>query len=470
MERTVLAGAVDELTPRFEGSLLQPGDEGYDEARMVWNGLFDRRPALIARCQSVEDVVAAVNFGRETGLEVAVRGGGHSAVGHGSCDDGLMIDLSQMNSIEIDPEARTARAQAGMTWGQFDAATQEYGLAVTGGRFSTTGIAGLTLGSGSGWLERKCGLTPDSLISAELVTADGRVVRASADENPELFWGLRGGGGNFGVVTTFEYRLHPVGPMIYGGMLIALPDRAEASLRFMREYMRDAPADLGAGLAFISAPPEPFVPAEMHFKPVLGVIICWTGEHEEGERVVAPIREAIQPVMDMVQPMPYVALQSMLDASGPHGTRGYMKAEFLGELDDGAISKLIEHGARRPGPLVQLLLEPMGGAIAEAGEDETALGRRDVPWCYHALSLWMEPDQETADRHVTWAKELSADLAPHTTTGVYLNFTSDGGDDRVRSAYGPEKYARLVALKDEHDPDNLFHLNQNIRPSAGAGG
>jgi hypothetical protein len=378
-----------------------------------------------------------------------------------------MIDMSQMNAIEVDPGARTARAQAGMTWGQFDAATQEHGLAVTGGRFSTTGIAGLTLGSGSGWLERKCGLTPDNLISAELVTADGRVLRASAKENPELFWGLRGGGGNFGVVTSFEYRLHEIGPIIYGGMMISLPDRAEAILTFMREYMRDAPEDLGAGVAFVSAPPEPFVPPEMHFKPVLGVIICWTGDQEEGERVVAPIREAAQPVMDVVQPMPYVALQSMLDAGGPHGIRAYMKAEFMDELSNEAIEKLVEHGAARPGPMVQLLLEPMGGAIAEVDADEGALGRRDVAWCYHALSLWMEPDQETADAHVSWAKQLSSELAPHTTTGVYLNFTSDEGEDRVRSAFGPEKYARLQALKDEYDPSNLFRLNQNIAPSNG---
>jgi hypothetical protein len=360
------------------------------------------------------------------------------------------------------------RAEAGLTWGEFDAATQEHGLAVTGGRFSTTGIAGLTLGSGSGWLERKCGLTADNLISIELVTADGRVVRASADENPELFWGLRGGGGNFGVVTTFEYRLHQVGPLIYGGMLVSLPDRAETILKFMRDYMRDAPKDLGAGIAFISAPPEPFVPPEMHFKPIIGMVICWTGDHEAGERVLAPIREAAQPVMDMVQPMPYTALQSMLDAGGAYGTRGYMKAEFLEDLGDEAIAKLTKHGADRPGPLVQLLLEPMGGAIGEVGENDTALGRRDVRWCYHALSMWMEPDQETADRHVAWAKGLAADLAPETTTGVYLNYTSDQGDERVRSTYGPVKYDRLVALKDEYDPANLFRLNQNIKPSNGA--
>jgi FAD/FMN-containing dehydrogenase len=470
MERTVLAVAVEELAPQFSGDLLQAGDAGYDEARLVWNGLYDRRPALIARCRGVGDVVAAVNFARDSGLEVAVRSGGHSAVGYGTCDGGIVVDLSAMNSIEVDPEARTARAEAGATWADFDAATQEHGLAVTGGRFSTTGIAGLTLGSGSGWLERRCGLTADNLLSAEVVTADGRVVRASADENPQLFWGLRGGGGNFGIVTSFEYRLHEIGPIIYGGMLVSLPDRAQAILEFMREYMRDAPEDLGAGIAFISAPPEPFVPPEMHFKPIVGMIICWTGDHDEGERVVAPIREAAQPVMDMVQPMPYVALQSMLDAGGPHGTRAYMKAEFLDDLNDEAIAKLIKHGGSRPGPLVQLLLEPMGGAISHVGEDDTALGRRDVRWCYHALSLWMEPDQDAADAHVAWAKQLSADIAPQTTAGVYLNFTSDEGEERVRSAYGPEKYARLVALKDEYDPSNLFRLNQNVKPSNGDSG
>ena len=357
-----------------------------------------------------------------------------------------------------------------MTWGQFDAATQERGLALTGGRFSTTGIAGLTLGSGSGWLERKCGLTADSLLAVELVTADGRVVRANEDENPELFWGVRGGGGNFGVVTSFEYRLHEVGPIIYGGMLIALPDRGPAILEFMRDYMRDAPDDLGAGLAFISAPPEPFVPPEMHFKPVVGVIVCWTGDQAVGERVLAPLRDAVQPVMDMVQPMPYTALQSMLDASGPHGIRGYFKADLMDELSDGAIAKLVEFGGRRPGPLTQLLLEPLGGAISRVGEHDTALGRRDVSWCYHALTMWMEPDQEAADRHIGWARELSAAMAPETTAGVYLNFISDEGADRVRAAYGPEKYARLVAVKNEYDPDNLFHLNQNIAPSTREGG
>ncbi|HEY3190786.1 MAG TPA: FAD-binding oxidoreductase [Solirubrobacteraceae bacterium] len=459
------AVALDALAADFRGQLLQAGDTGYDEARMVWNGMFDRRPALIARCTGAADVIAAVNFARDSGLTVAVRGGGHSAAGYGTCEGGIVIDLSPMKGIRVDPATRTARAEGGVTWGDFDRETQAFGLAVTGGRFSTTGIAGLTLGSGSGWLERKCGLTADNLLSADVVTADGRVVTASARTNADLFWGLRGGSGNFGIVTSFEYRLHEVGPIVLGGMMISTPDRATEILRFVREYMPSAPDDLGGGVAFVSAPPEPFVPAEMHFQPVVGIIVCWTGDMAEGERVLAPLREVAQPVMDLVQPMPYTALQSMLDAGGPKGINGYMKAEFLEELDDAVVAKLVEHGERRAGPMAQLLLEPMRGAISRTGEHETALGRRDVPWCYHALALWMEPDQATADAHVAWARALAEDLEAHTTPGVYLNYTSDAGAERVRSSYGPEKYARLVALKDKYDPGNLFRLNQNISPS-----
>jgi hypothetical protein len=460
--------AVAELGRSFAGQLLQPGDQGYDEARRVWNGYFDRRPALIARCTTVADVQAAVNFGRENGVTIAVRGGGHSTLGLGTWDDALVIDLSQMKAIEVDPVGRTARAQAGLTWAEFDHATQEHGLAVTGGRFSTTGIAGLTLGSGSGWIERRCGLTPDSLIEAEMVTADGRVIVANASENPDLLWGLRGGGGNFGIVTTFTLGLHQIGPMIYGGLMVSLPDRGAQLMRFLREYMPQAPDDLGLGMAFISAPPEPFVPEEMHFAPIVGLVICWTGEHEEGERVVAPIREVAQPVMDMVGPVPYTALQSMLDGGAPHGVRGYMKAEFLGELSDEMIEKFVRHGSSRPGPMTQLLLEPMGGAISRVAANETAIGRRDVLWCYHALALWMDPEESTAEAHIAWARDLSKDLAPHTTPGVYLNYTSDHGEQRVRETYGAERYERLVELKDRYDPTNLFHLNQNIAPS-GAG-
>jgi FAD/FMN-containing dehydrogenase len=462
---TILSPRLDELSAAFAGELLEPGDSGYDEARAVWNGMFDRRPALIARCADEDDVVAAVDFARSLGVSVAVRGGGHSAAGHGTCDGGVVIDLSPMKGVRVDPQARTVRAQAGLTWGEFDRETQTYGLAVTGGRFSTTGIAGLTLGSGSGWLERKCGLTADNLLAAEVVTADGRKLVASPEENADLFWALRGGGGNFGIVTAFHYRLHQVGPIVYGGLLVSAPDRAPEILRFMRDYMRDAPDDLGAGVTFINAPPEPFVPPELHFQPVCGVVICWTGDDEDADAILAPIRKVAEPLLDMVQPMPYTALQSMLDAGAPHGINAYMKADLLEELTDEVIAKLAGHGARRAGPMVQLLLEPMGGAIGRVGEHDTALGRRDVPWCYHALALWAEPTPEATDAHLRWARALSDDLAPHTTPGVYLNYTSDGGEEKVRASYGAEKYRRLVALKDRYDPDNLFRLNQNIRPS-----
>ncbi|HEY2602393.1 MAG TPA: FAD-dependent oxidoreductase, partial [Thermoleophilaceae bacterium] len=341
----------------FKGEQLRPGDAGYDDARVVWNGLFDRHPAIIARCISTEDVAAAVNYGRDNDLPIAVRAGGHSAAGHSNVDDGIVIDLSQMKRIDVDPDTQITRAQPGLTWGEFDGATQVYGLAVTGGRFSTTGIAGLLLGSGSGWLERKCGLTADNLISAEVVTADGGIVRASTDENPDLFWGIRGGGGNFGIVTEFELKLHKVGPIIYGGLLGCLPERATEITRFMRDYMVDAPEDLGAAIGFLSAPPAPHVPEEMHLQPVVGVVVCWTGSKEEGERVLAPIREIAQPVLDMVGEMPYTVLQRMLDDSGPYGVRGYLKAEFLEEMSDEAIDTLVAAGASRPGPLVQLLLE-----------------------------------------------------------------------------------------------------------------
>ena len=456
--------ALGRLSEGFRGELLQPGSSGYDDARVLWNGLFDRHPALIARCRDTSDVVAAVNFGRDSGMTIAVRSGGHSAQGYSSCDDGLVIDLSQMKGIAIDPGSQTCKAEPGLTWNEFDAATQEHGLAVTGGRFSSTGISGLILGSGSGWLERKCGLTADNLISAELVLADGSVVRASADENPELFWGIRGGGGNFGIVTEFELQLHEVGPVIYGGLMGCAPDRAGEILAFMRDYMEDAPEDLGTAVAFVSAPPEPFVPPEIHFKPISGVVVCWTGSLEEGERVCAPIREVAQPVVDMVGPIPYAALQSMLDGGAPYGIRGYMKAEFLNDLGDDTIAELVKVGASRPSPMTQVLLEPLGGAIRDVGEEDTALGRRDVTWCYHALTLWMEPEQDAAQ--MAWARQIADDLRPHTTGGVYLNFTSDAGDDRVRSTYGEEKYARLVALKDRYDPHNLFQLNQNIKPSS----
>jgi FAD/FMN-containing dehydrogenase len=456
---------IDEFRAVFEGELIGPDHEGYEEARQVMFSNFDRRPALVARPTSTADVQAAVNYAREAGVPVAVRGGGHSAQGFGTWDEALVIDLSSMKAIDVDPERRIARAQGGLTWGEFDAATQEHGLAVTGGRVSTTGIAGLTLGSGSGWLERRCGLTADNLISAEVVTADGEILTASATENEDLFWGLRGGSGNFGVVTEFTYRLHQIGPIIFGGMMAALPDRAVDILRFLRDNVDQWPDEFSCTPAFVGAPPEPDVPEEMHFAPILGLVVCWTGPIEEGEQWLAPIREVAQPVMEKVGPMPYTALQMMLDGGSPKGERAYLKAEFIDELTDEAIQTLASYGNARPGPMVQLIVEPMGGAVARVGADEMALGRRDAKWVFHAISQWMDPADDEA--HIAWPKALAADMAPHTMDGVYLNFTSDAGEDRVRSTYGPERYARLQALKDKYDPTNLFRLNQNIRPSNG---
>lgn len=459
----VAMSPIDEFRSAFRGELLGEDDDGYDDGRQVMFSNFDRRPALIARCTSTGDVQAAVDYASKTGTLVAVRCGGHSAQGFGTWDDALVIDLAPMKAIEVDPDARIARAQAGLTWGEFDAATQEYGLAVTGGRVSSTGIAGLTLGSGSGWLERRCGLTADNLIAAKVVTADGSVVTASETENPDLFWGLRGGGGNFGVVTEFTYRLHQIGPIIFGGMMVALPDRAVEVLRFIRDSVDEWPDDFTCTPAFISAPPEPDVPEAMHFAPILGLVVCWTGAIEEGERWLAPIREVARPVMEQVGPMPYTTLQSMIDGASPRGERAYLKAGFLPTLTDEAIDKLVRHGNSRPGPMVQLIAEPLGGAVARVSADEMSLGSRDAKWVFHAISQWMDPADDEA--HIAWARALAEDLAPETMPGVYLNFTSDEGEERVRNTYGPERYARLVALKDKYDPTNLFRLNQNIRPS-----
>jgi FAD/FMN-containing dehydrogenase len=462
--------AVDDLAATFEGQLLREGDAGYDEARVVFNGCIDRRPALIARCTSTADVQAAVDYARQADIVVAVRGGGHSPQGFSVWDDSLMVDLSPMKGIEIDAQTRTVRAQPGLTWGEFDAATQEHGLAITGGRFSTTGISGLTLGSGSGWLERRCGLTSDNLLAAEVVTADGSVVTASSDENSDLLWGLCGGSGNFGIVTSFTYRMYEIGPIIFGGMMVALPDRAVEILRFLRDYMPSAPDDFNCTPAFVSAPPEPDIPEAMHFAPVVGLVVCWTGPLEEGEPLLAPVREVAQPVMEKVGPMPYTALQTMLDASAPYPTRSYLKAEFLPDLTENAIDKLATFGNGRPSPMTQLIVEPMGGAIRRTGAERSALRGRDAGWCFHALAMWTDPSEEAEREHVTWARGLAQEIVSETMDGVYLNFTSDTGEERVRSAYGPERYARLVALKDRYDPANLFHLNQNIPPSNGAGG
>ena len=451
--------------PGFSGQLLRPDDSGYDEARTVFNAMIDRRPALIARCANADDVAAAVNLAREEHLPISVYGGGHGVTGSAVVDAGICVDLRGMKRVDVDPEAKTARVEGGSTWSELDAATQEHGLAVTGGRVGDTGVAGLTLGSGSGWLERKIGYTCDNLIAAEVVTADGRQVTASEDENPDLFWGLRGGGGNFGVVTAFHFRLHEVGPIVLGGMLMYPAEMARDLTRNFRDFMADAPDEVGAAVAFISAPPLDFVPEPVRGKPVVGVVICYAGDVEEGEEAVRPLREFGPPALDMVQPMPYVAVQSLLEGGNPKGMQNYWTADFLAELPDEAIDVLVGKATQPVSPLSQVILMPGGGALSRVDDDATAFGQRSAPFNVHYISMW--PDPADAEQNIAFTRDLAGAMKPWTTGRAYLNFLGDEGIGRVEAAFGTEKYKRLQALKDEWDPENLFRHNQNIPPTAG---
>jgi FAD/FMN-containing dehydrogenase len=445
----------------FRGEQLRPGDPGSDEARRVFNGAIDRRPRLIARCAGADDVKAAIALARDAELPLAIYGGGHSVAGHSVCDDGVMIDLRPMNRIDVDPATRTAYVEAGATWGDVDAATQAHGLAVTGGRVSATGVVGLTLGSGSGWLERKLGFACDNLLEIELVTARGELVKASEHENAELFWGLRGGSGNFGVVTALRFKLHPVGPLVLAGMLLFPRERAGEVLRAYRDFMRDAPDEVGGGFALICAPPEPFVPEHLRLQPVCGLILTYAGDLDAGERVLAPLRTLGG--LDLIQPMPYVALQRMLDPACPKGMQNYWTADFLGGLPDDAIEMLVAGVA--PSPLTQVLIAPGGGALSRVPDDATAMGHRQAPWNVHYLSMWADPAD--TERNVEWTRALAAAMKPWTTGGLYLNYIGDEGDERVRAAFGA-KYERLQALKERWDPQNLFRSNQNITPRRAA--
>ena len=461
-DRPIDDALVREFAGRFRGEVVLPESPSYDEARRVFNGMVDKRPALIARCTGVADVMAAIVFARANELTVAVRGGGHSVSGYGTCDGGIVIDLSPMKGMWVDPENRTARAQAGLTWGEFDRETQVFGLATTGGRVSDTGIAGLTLGGGSGWIERKCGFGADNLLSVEMVTAEGKLVRASESENRELFWGLRGGGGNFGVVTSFEFRLHPVGPLVLGGMLLYPIEQAKEVLGFYRGFIEEAPDELGGGVVFLTAPPEPFIPEPVQGTKLVAVFVCYTGPIEEGEEAIRPLKESVPPAMDLVQPMPYTVLQTLLDAGNPPGMQHYWKAGFLDELPDEAIDTVIEHAKGMTSPTTVAALIPMGGAIARVGGD-ALLGLRDAAYNYHLLTQWPDP-ADGPERHIGWTRNMDEALKPWTNERVYLNFIGDEGEERVKTGYGPGKYRRLAALKAEYDPANLFRLNQNIKP------
>ncbi len=453
--------AIKEFKTKLRGELIMPEDSGYDAARKVWNGMIDKHPALIVRCTGVADVISAVKFARTNKLLVAVRGGGHNVAGNAVCDGGIVIDLSRMKGMRVDPAARTARAQAGLTWGDFDHETQAFGLATTGGLISTTGIAGFTLGGGIGWLMRKHGLTCDNLLSADIVTADGRFLTASKTENTDLFWGLRGGGGNFGIATSFEYRLHPVSQVI-GGLVLHPAEKSKEVLRFYREYLVKVPDELTSMVTFLTAPPAPFIPEHLHGVAVIGIAVCYSESIEEGKKVVQPLKEFGPPLVDLLGPMPYAALQSMLDAGYPPGLQNYWKAAYLKNISDSAIDTVIDHVARKRSPLSEVHIQHMPRALNSVGADETSFGNRDAAFVLNIIGLWSDPKE--SEVHTRWAREFFASMEPFSTGGVYVNFLGNEGEKRVMAAYGTAKYERLVALKNKYDPTNFFSLNQNIKP------
>jgi FAD/FMN-containing dehydrogenase len=459
--------ATVELEATFQGQQFDPGHDAYDDARAVYNAMIDKRPALIARCSGVADVIDAVTLARERKLALAVRCGGHSVAGKGVCDDGVLIDLSGMKGVHVDPTARVARANAGVLWGEFDRETQLFGLATPGGRMTTTGVGGFTLGGGYAWISTKHGLACDNLLSAQVVTADGRVVTASESENADLLWGLRGGGGNFGVVTSYEFRLHDLGPIVMAGMAVHPIDGAREIARAWRDWIESAPEAVCSALGILLAPPEPFVPAELQGTPVLGILAMYAGDADEGEEVLRPLKQQIgPPAVDLIDRIPYTAFQAIVDPFSPKGWLNYHRGEHLASLPDDAIDAYVEHGARVKSPMSQSILFRHGGAISRVADDATAASHRDAPYMWHPIAAWHDPAE--TEREIAWVREFSAAMAPFATGGVYLNFEQDEGEAHVRAGYTPEKYARLVALKDRYDPQNLFRINQNIAPSRGA--
>jgi FAD/FMN-containing dehydrogenase len=453
---------VRDLQGAVQGELIAPGDAGYDPARRVWNGMVDRRPAVIARCAHEEDVVRVLRAARESGLPVAVRGGGHNVAGNAVCDGGVVIDLSTQKAVHVDPEKRTARVAPGVLLGELDHATQAYGLATPTGNVSMTGVAGLTLGGGLGWIARKHGPACDNLVSADVVTADGGRGRASAEENPDLLWGLRGGGGNFAVVTSFEYRLHPIGPeVLAGGVLHAFADAREV-FRFLREFVADAPDELSVTASTFRASPAMPVPDEMHGQLVTVLAVCYAGDVTAGEHALRPLRSFGRPLLDGVTPMTYTALQSGSDASYPNGQHNYWKSHYIDELTDDVIDTITEHAPRMTSPLSSFYFQHLGGAINRGDSRAAAFGHRDAQFDFAILTVWRDPSE--TDGHMTWAREFFKAMQPH-ASGVYVNNLGTEGADRVKAAYAPATYERLVALKDAYDPNNVFRFNQNIAPS-----
>ncbi len=451
------------LAVQLQGTLIETGHAEYDAARAVWNGMIDRRPGLIARCAAPADVVHAVNFAREHRLLLSVRGAGHNIAGNAVCDGGLMISLANMKAVQVDPKARTARVAPGVTLGELDAATQAFGLATPVGINSTTGIAGLTLGGGFGWLSRKHGLTIDNLLSAEVVTADGHLVTASARENPDLFWGIRGGGGNFGIVTSFEFRLHQVGPEVLAGLIVHRFADAPAALRHWRDFTATAPEELTVWTVLRKAPPLPFLPEEVHGTEVLVMAALYAGDTAAGERALAPLRAFGKPIADVIGPHPYAGFQAAFDPLLTPGARNYWKSHDFHELSDAALQAVTGFVGRLPGPQCEVFMAHLGGATKRVAADATAYRHRDAEYVMNVHGRW---DDAAADaRGIAWCRVLFEAMTPHATGGVYVNFMTEDEASRVEAAYG-DSYDRLVTLKSKYDPSNMFRLNQNIQPRA----
>jgi FAD/FMN-containing dehydrogenase len=452
------------LRAGFSGDLILPGGDGYDACRQVFNGMHDRRPALIARCASAADVAAAIAFARQERLTIAIRCGGHSVAGLSTCEDGLLIDLAGLNAITVDPVARTARAGGGVLWGAFDAATQAHGLHTPGGRVTTTGLGGFTTGGGYGWTSSRYGLACDNLIAAQVVLADGSLVTASEEQHADLFWGIRGGGGNFGVVTEFTFRLHPLGPIVFAGLMLFPIDRAAEVVRAWRDFADAAPDTVSTGCAIVTAPPEPFVPDALKGQVTLGLMGMYVGDPAEGAASIQPLR-ALGPAVDLMQPMPYTAFQAITDAAAPKGLRNYWRGEYLDTLSDDAIDVYVTQGAAlaaASAPLGQMIVFRVGQAVSAVAEDATAFSHRAARYLFHPITIWPSPADDA--RLVAGNRAFCDAMRPFTTGGAYLNFTPED----VRAGFGDAKYARLQALKDRYDPHNVFCLTRNIAPNRGA--
>jgi FAD/FMN-containing dehydrogenase len=456
---------LQDLRETIRGAMLVAGEPGYAEAAPIWNGVHGAcAPALIVRCAGAADVIAAVGFARSHGLPLAVRGGGHSVAGFSTCDGGVVVDLSAMNEVIVDPVLRRASVGGGALWADVDHETQAHGLATTGGLVSSTGVGGFTLGGGLGWTMRKFGLACDNLVAADVVTADGRLVHASETENADLLWGLRGGGGNFGIVTRFELALYPLGPMIYAGPIFYPAEEAFDLLRVFRDWAADAPDEVTALVNLTSAPPLPPIPEEWHGKKVAALIAASTGPVDEGETLVRRIRSVAEPIVDLLGPMPYAALQSLLDPLWPKGIHAYFKATNLARLDDELIDRLCKIHHAAPGPQCEIHVQQMGGAVARVPERATAFPERSMPFVLNAVTGWQHPEQARA--HEAWARAVISEAEAASTGRAYVNFLGDA--DSAASSYGEETYARLAALKRIYDPTNLFRLNHNVEPARGS--